>query len=385
MTTSTEWRVLVLSRTDITRDPRPMKQVRVLKDNFHVTTASFGPMPTGAHEHIELERLPPRKGFARIPGIFSLLELLHLYRLYEALDARTQSPVQRLKGLEWDLIIAHDLQTLPIAARLTSRYGILVDMHEYAPEQDKPTLMGKLLTRPHYRWLCRARVRSAVAVTTVSQGIADEYARRFGIDATVVVNATPFHNLEPTVVSDPLRLVHSGTAAPDRRLDVLIEGVLRTKSNVTLDLYLLDDFPEERVRLKRMAGGDSRIHFHAAVDYEVLVPTLNRYDLGLIDYPPTSFNIAWCLPNKFFDFIQARLGVVIGPSPEMSRYVSEFDLGAVAADFTFESLARTLDSITAMQVARWKNNSHENAERLAGEYQAEIWADIVTRLLRDSQ
>lgn len=359
-----------------------MKQVRILSSEYHVTTASFGDAPEGADAHIPLERLPKRTGLARIPGIFSLLELLHLYHWYERIDARVQRPLEQLAGQQWDLVIAHDLQTLPIASRLPSCRGILVDLHEYAPAQDVPTLAWRVLTAPRYRWMCRTHVRRAAAVTTVSQGIADEYHRRFGIDATVVVNATVFHDLQPSTVTTPIRLVHSGVAAPERRLDLMIEGVLASTADVTLDFYLTDAFPEERSRLAELAHRDPRVRFHDAVPYAELVPMLNTFDVGMSVFPPTTFNLAWCLPNKFFDFIQARLGVIVGPSPEMENFVTRFRLGAIGDDFTPAALARTIDSLTPAVVASWKRSAHESARELAGESQSRIWADIVARLLR---
>jgi glycosyltransferase involved in cell wall biosynthesis len=359
-----------------------MKQVRVLSPDYHVTTASFGEAPEGSHEHIQLERYPKRTGLARIPGIFSLLELLHLYRWYERIDARIRRPLEQLAGHEWDLIIAHDLQTLPIASRLTSHRGVLVDLHEYAPAQDVPTLGWKVLTAPRYRWMCRTHVRRAAAVTTVSQGIADEYRRRFDIDATVVVNATLFHDLQISDVTTPIRLVHSGVAAPERRLDILVEGVVKSNADVTLDFYLVDAFPDERARLAHVARNDPRVHFHDAVPYAELVPLLNTFDVGVSVFPPTTFNLAWCLPNKFFDFIQARLGVIVGPSPEMERVVTQYGLGVVTEDFTPAALARSLDALTPAEVAGWKARAHENAHALAGESQSQIWADMVARLLR---
>lgn len=358
-----------------------MKQIRELSTDYHITTASFGQAPVGTHQHIELDPLPKQKGIARIPGIFSLLQLFHLYRWYEALDSRIQGPLRQMRGMRWDLIIAHDLQTLPIADRLMSRHGVLVDLHEYAPAQDEPNLVWRILNAPHYRWLCRTRVRSAAAVTTVSQGIADEYRRHFGIKATVVVNATPFHELNPGRAGAPLRLVHSGIAAPERRLEVLVKGMLLATANATLDFYLIDEFPVQRAQLERLAAGDPRIRFHPALPYEQLVDTLNSYDLGLIVFPPTTFNLAWCLPNKFFDYIQARLGLVIGPSPEMTRYVNEFGLGVVTESFAPEALARTIESLTPERVMQWKANSHASAMALAGERQSAIWAEIVHHLL----
>ena len=75
----------------------------------------------------------------------------------------------------------------------------------------------------------------AAAVTTVSQGIVEAYSREFGINADLVMNATPYHDLTPAPMESPIRLVHSGSASPARKIEVLIDALKQTTANVTLD------------------------------------------------------------------------------------------------------------------------------------------------------
>ena len=219
------------------------------------------------------------------------------------------------------------------------------------------------------------------AVVTVSQGIVDEYRRVFGFDSTLVVNATPYQELEAGSVGAPLRLVHSGGVAVQRRLDLMIQGVRKSSADVILDLYLVPGEPALMTKLKLLAADDERIRFRDPVPYTELIQTLNGYDVGLSIFPPTTFNLAWCLPNKFFDFVQARLGVIVGPSPEMARFVEEFGIGLVLPDFEPSSLAAALDSLTAEHIATWKAASSRHAEALSSESQAAIWDELITRVL----
>ena len=94
-----------------------------------------------------------------------------------------------------------------------------------------------------------------------------------------------------------------------------------------------------------------------------------------------NFNNRWALPNKFFDYVQARLGVIIGPSPEMARVLTEHGFGAVAAGFTAADLAAVLDGLVPATVAGWKQASDASARALSGESQAEAWAEAIDRLV----
>ena len=46
--------LLILVLSDITRDPRVRKQVRLFADRYAVTTCSFGAPPDGVVEHLSL-------------------------------------------------------------------------------------------------------------------------------------------------------------------------------------------------------------------------------------------------------------------------------------------------------------------------------------------
>lgn len=374
--------ILIVSYTPTEREPRIIKQIAEFRRRgYAITTAGFGPAPEGVEEHIDLDPLPQARGVGRVPGIFSLLLLVRLHALYARLEPRDAASWERLRGREWDVVVAHDAVTMHLASRLTSRYGVLADMHEYAPKQGLPSLKWNLLSQPYYRWICRRYVARAAAVTTVSSGIVDEYRREFGIESTLVVNATPYQDLPVRSVGSTVRLVHSGGVAPQRRLDIMIEGVRGSNADVTLDLYLIGDRAGALDQLKALAHGDERIRFLEPVPYRDLVKRLNDYDLGLSIFPPTTFNLAWCLPNKFFDFVQARLGVIVGPSPEMQRFVDGYGIGLVLPDFEAASLSRALEELSTDRVARWKAASDAHVHELSGEEQGKIWGRVVDGML----
>jgi hypothetical protein len=374
-------RILIVSYTETEREPRVIKQIAEFSGHYHVTTAGFGPAPSGVDDHIEFTDLPRRSGLALIPGIFSLLLLLRLHRYYVRLEPRNRASFDLLKGGDWDVVVAHDAQTQYLATLLRPRHGILADMHEYAPKQNRPTLKWNVLDRPYFSWLCRTFVARAAAVTTVSSGIVDEYRRVFGFNSTLVVNATPYQELEVGAVKAPLRLVHSGGVAEERRLDIMIQGVRGSSADVTLDLFLVPGEAGLMAQLKALAEGDPRIRFRDPVPYSDLVRTLNEFDLGLSIFPPTTFNLAWCLPNKFFDFIQARLGEIVGPSPEMARFVEQYGIGVVLPDFEPASLSRVLESLTPERVTQWKAASSRSVHELSGEEQGKIWGRLVSDML----
>jgi hypothetical protein len=380
MTEHSKLRLLVLTFTPIMSEPRALKQIWRLKDEYQLTTAGFGPAPVDGVSHIELDANPANNGLLRLPGGYPLLLALRQHRYLASHMPKPADAYKRLSGHEWDIIIAHDVPTIALANRLQPRLGVLSDLHEYAPRQNEHSFLWRQLIAPHFRWLIRNEVSQAKEVTTVSQGIVDEYQREFGLSTELVINATPFREAAPSATEEPIRLVHSGIPGRQRKLDVMIEGVRASSADITLDLFLMPTDPEHLEELRRIAGDDPRITFRDPVPYLQLVDKLAEYDLGISLIPPTTFNLEWCLPNKFFDFIQARLGVITGPSPEMVRFVNQYQLGAITEDFSPQAFTRVLDSLTPEQVRAWKNASNNAAEEVSAEQQVEVWANAVARI-----
>lgn len=93
-----------------------------------------------------------------------------------------------------------------------------------------------------------------------------------------------------------------------------------------------------------------------------------------------NFNNANALPNKFFDYVQARLGVIVGPSPEMSWVVHERSLGLVTGEFSTRSLTAALNTLDPLQVAEWKDAAGRAARPLSSEVQVVGWSNAITAL-----
>ena len=121
--------------------------------------------------------------------------------------------------------------------------------------------------------------------------------------------------------------------------------------------------------------------FHPPVSPADLPRVLNAYDVGIFSLPPQTRNHALMLPNKFFDFVQARLAIVFSPSPETSRLIERFDLGAVTEDFSPESLAEALRRLDRPRIAASKANAHGAAMELSSKVDEDTEREILRRLL----
>jgi hypothetical protein len=148
-----------------------------------------------------------------------------------------------------------------------------------------------------------------------------------------------------------------------------------------LNLMLTDANPGYIGRLKRLAKTKSNIHFLPPVPMRALPRCLNQYDMGVYILEPSSFNNFHALPNKFFEFVQARLAIGIAPSPEMAQIVKEYDLGVVAEDFSPESLAQRLMNLDHEKINYYKLQSHKISRLMSAEQNQKILLDLVRQVL----
>ncbi|MFD6054797.1 glycosyltransferase family 1 protein [Agromyces sp. NPDC060279] len=368
--------MLILSYSPIARDARVLKQVARFTQDFDVTTCGYGPAPAGVVEHISI---PDDQRYNDLDG--KLITLKRYRKAYWRLSAVRWSR-EHLRGRRFDVAIANDVEAVPVAVKLKPRHGVLADLHEYSPRlHDDHQKWFERIT-PWFEWVVRRYVTKATSWSTVSRGIVEEYERQFGFHAELVTNAAPYHELQPTPVGRPIRLVHSGACLRNRQLHLMAEAVATAQNDVTLDFYLTANHPDYLEQLKEFAATTDRVRVLDPVPYSELIRTLNDYDVGVFVLPPITFNYRYALPNKLFDFIQARLGLVIGPSAEMQYYVDHYGLGLVAEDFTVEAMRGAIEQLTVESVTAYKANAHARAAEVDGDLEVDKWARLIDEQMR---
>jgi hypothetical protein len=368
-------RLLILSFSPIVGDARVLKQVVHFQKDYDVTTCGYGNAPEGVIRHIRIPDDQPQNNL--YPRFLAL-------RLFERVYWRTSAVAwckSHLEPGDWDVILANDVETVPLALTLEPAHGVHADLHEYSPRlrTENPGWMRWI--SPYYRWMCRKHVSRASSWSTVGGGLARQYLKEYGFEPLVVTNAAPYWDLPETAVATPLRMVHSGAGLQNRELEIMLEAVAIAKSKPTFDLYLTANHPAYIIKLRERAAEIGRVTVHDPVPYSELIQTLNNYDVGLFVLPPVNFSYEWALPNKIFDFIQARLAIVVGPSPEMAAIVREYELGIVARDFSVQALADAIDELTAESVTRFKKASASTAAVLDSESQVAVWDRAIADLV----
>lgn len=356
-----------------------MRQIRLLDEDYLVTVAGFGEKPDASIDFVEL--VAPRASLNK-KLVWGIKLLARRFDSYYWNLPQVRHGLRALAGRQFDLLIANDVASLPLALELAGGKPVLVDSHEYSPREFEDRRIWQLLFAPYSEALCARYLPRAAVMTTVCQRIADEYQRVYGVASKVVYNAPSAQGLQPSpVLPGRVRLVHHGAAIRSRHLGLMIEMMLYLDERFVLDIMIVETDPAYMAELRTLAAGDSRIKFVEPVALESICQRINEYDVGLFLLPPVNFNYRYALPNKFFEFVQARLAIAVGPSAEMASLVNQYSLGVVADSFAPEAMATALVGLTDESIATYKLAADRAARDLNFEAAGRVWQNEIRRLV----
>ena len=378
-------RCLVVSFSDIGRDARVLRQIDVLAEAYDVTVVGFGSVDDARVEMATLRdprqsRGPLQRGLVKTVDAVRLI----LRRFRSAYYARpgVREAQRILADRQFDVVVANDVDALPVVCDTNNGAPIVLDAHEYSPRQHDDRPLWRLLRQPEIMWICRQHLEHIDESLTVGDAIAAKWRSEFGLRPSVQRNAPPYVALRPSPV-DPnlIRLIHHGGALPGRGIERLLEVAELLDERFVLHLMLLPTDRAYLTKLTARASGIPRVEILEPVKPRDVVHAIQPYDIGVYLLPPHNFNTEHALPNKFFDFIQARLAVAVGPSVEMARVVHDRGLGIVAASCDASDLAASLAAVHPEQVATWKRASDEAAQELCAEGESEQLKGAIERAI----
>jgi glycosyltransferase involved in cell wall biosynthesis len=374
--------ILVVSFTDLASDPRVSRQIEGLVSRYEVIAAGTGHPGLQGVRFLNCPRVP-RTFAAKATEAAQLL--LRRYERYYWGQRHVTELLRRSPGLEPDAVIANDIESLPVALKIARGGKVILDAHEYAPREFEDRPAWRLIRQPYVSYLCANYIPRVSAMMTVADGIAAEYEKRFAVHAEVILNAPHHRDLEPSPAkAGRIRMIHHGGAIPERRLELMLELMRHLDNRFTLDLLLQPTVPRYLAFLMRSAARQDRVRFLRPVPMRQLIPFANSYDIGLFLLPPSNFNYQHALPNKFFEFIQSRIAVAIGPSPEMARLVKQYGCGIVAPDFSPASLAGALNNLQDEDLKRLKQAAGRAASDLCFERVSAKLLSLVARTLGEA-
>lgn len=373
--------ILIIAYSLLHRDPRILRQIEAFKNNYHLQTIGYSSSNVNDVVHFNI----PEKPKIKIRKYLNALRILtHQYKktLYSFFSIKK---LLEYDYKEPDLIVANDWDGLFLAGILVEKKHwkskIYFDAHEYSPKEFD-TLKWKVFFRPLINYVLKKMRNRFAVMSTVCPSLARMYETYFHFKphtVYTVTNATSFEKtLLPAPVLDKIKLIHHGAAMPARQLETMIDMMQFLPSEKYELFFMLVKTNNVKYydTLVNRAKNYSNIHFLEPVLFNKIPSYTNQFDIGVYILNNAIINNKYALPNKFFEFIQARLAIAVGDSFEMRQYIQKYNLGIAAEKNDACLLAKKILSLSTADIMRFKENAHKYAQKLSAEKNITLLQEI---------
>jgi glycosyltransferase involved in cell wall biosynthesis len=280
---------------------------------------------------------------------------------------------------KYDILVANDLDTLLPNFLVSKLKGLplVYDSHEYF------TGVPEVQSRPFVKWVWKTIERAIFPhldnVTTVTDSVAAQYEKEYGIKPAVLRNCSRtssgirgYSHHELGISDDHLILVYQGGGINiDKGGEELIEAVNITENVSLLVVGSGDVLPDLKQKVSELNLSD-RVKFIPKVPWEELMRYTRSADAGMSLEKDTNLNYRFSLPNKIFDYISAGIPVITGSLPEIKKLVEENGCGIIISEITPVEISKAINrlkndhdllnklkqnAVRASETISWENES----------------------------
>ena len=239
-------------------------------------------------------------------------------------------------------LLANDLDTLTanfIASRVKN-VPLVYDSHEYFTEV--PELIHRPLVKKTWEILERRMLPHIKHAYTVCESIAKIYHQKYGVPFQVVRNV-PSKKTFPKKTTgqknqSEKRIVYQGAVNIGRGLEQAIHAMKYTE-NAKLFIAGDGDIKPQLERIVATEDLQNKVIFTGRLPLEELAQLTATADLGISIEEDLGLNYRYALPNKLFDYIQAKVPVLVTNLPEMAAIVTKYQIGEICTSLEPQELA----------------------------------------------
>ena len=248
---------------------------------------------------------------------------------------------------QFDILNANDLDTLLpafIAAKL-KRKKLVYDAHEYFTQV--PELIHRPFTQKIWLFLEKLLVPKLKKAITVNEILAEIYQKKYNVKFVSIYNV-PFYQPQTMHSIDAEKekiLIYQGALNLGRGIELMIDTM---KFLPEWTLWILGTGDKEK-ELKIRANGIQNIKFWGAVPYHELQNYTLHARIGLSLEEDFGENYRVATPNKVFDYIQARIPVIVSDLPGLRSILKNFEVGKILTDRKPENLAKLIKEMEDCQ------------------------------------
>lgn len=286
----------------------------------------------------------------------------------------------------FDIILANDLDTLPagyIASKIRNR-PLVYDSHEYFTEV--PELVSRPGVKKVWEWIEKQIVPRLKYAITVNESLSRMFENKYGVGFHVVRNV-PLGSMAPAAEQNVLPdrekyIIYQGALNINRGLEQLILS-MKSVEGAKLVIAGDGDIKAELEKLAVEEGLSDKVKFLGRIPIDQLPAVTAVCSAGVSIEEDMGLNYHFALPNKLFDYIQARVPVLVTELPEMAAVVRHYNIGKVIAAPEPSVISEALNEMLhdKVQRAAWQKNLERAAAELIWENEEKVLHQIFGRFL----
>ena len=293
-----------------------------------------------------------------------------------------------------DLIVSNDLDTLAgcyPAWKVKRFFGckvrLLHDCHEYF--RGVPELVGRKTTTSIWKAIEDYMFPKLKAAIAVNRSIANLYEQEYHVPVTVIRNVPFRRAAEPPadkgrygIEPGQKVILYQGAVNVDRGLEEAIQAMKFLRTDAKLVLAGTGDVFEKIRQFAKEQKVSGKVVFLGQIPFQDLHAITMMADLGLSIEKDVSLNYHYALPNKFMDYIQAGVPVLISPFPEMKAVVDKYFIGETIENHEPAHLAQRIDAMlmNAERMELYRQNLVRAAEDLCWENEEKTLMGVLENL-----
>jgi glycosyltransferase involved in cell wall biosynthesis len=386
-------KIALLCFSEFSKEPRVLRTLDILAERFLIDVYSTGTPYAGVNsidclnDNIDFSYSAPKnKLAAKVTSFLDQYIKGHKFQSDKFFERQYWSEgrkniLKTIQEKKYSLIIGHGIYTVPILAELSKNNKTIFNAHEYYPEEFSENSLWKTYTQPYYRFILNSYLSRIHLMFCVSGNIQAEYQKHYQIRSEVITNATSYYELTNKQTGKPIKLIHHGAAIKSRKIELMAQMMEYFNDDYELYLMLVNTDNIYLAELKTRYGHIKNIHFMEPVSVSEIPLICNQFDIGLFILPPVNFNWLNALPNKLFEYVQARIAVAVSPNPDMKKMVQDHELGVVAEDYSPKAMAAKIIALNRADIDACKANSDKFARELSAESNKEKMKHLIHDLL----
>lgn len=335
---------------------------RVLKENISLQKAGYEVQVVALHEEPlaefeEVQNIPVHRVKLKTRG-WSKQKLIQLIKYFEFIFR----VVKQYKTS--DILHCNDLNALPIGVIIKKFFNkdakIVYDAHEYeindVPNQSQRSIKIKYYIEKFF-------IKYADKVITVSNAIADEYVKLYGIEKpALVLNTPPYKEIKKKnifretfgIQENQTIFLYQGGLSHGRGIEILLETFKTIDDENAVIVFM--GYGSLENMIKKTSKEYKNIYLHQAVSTTALLDYTSSADFGISTIEDSCLSYRYCLPNKLFEYLMAEIPVIVSNLYEMRRLVKINRIGIVAEENTPQGLKKAIKEAVKLDKEELKTN-----------------------------